>query len=184
MYKKAKKMTINSCVLFTDRWFAREFRRPKLDWSRGTRNFSCDIQNSPDWHTAIHEGSFHMKFPFQILQYSYPTKYKFQCEVLKKIMFNLQCVIAQGYAGIMVLLKRSYLIDIIDDNRDQKVKVSVRFFNVEDRVIHTTDKTEIEISFTVNISFVTQRSPIQPIRKAQGQLFKCQHYFPLRTYQM
>ena len=84
----------------------------------------------------------------------------------------------------MVLLKRSYLINIIDDNRDQKVKVTVRFFNVEDHVIHTTDKTEIEISSTVNILFVTRISQIQPIRKTQGQLSKCQHYFSLRTYHM
>ena len=32
----------------------------------------------------------------------------------------------------MVLLKRSYLIDIINDHRDEKVKVTVRFFNLED----------------------------------------------------
>ena len=34
---------------------------------------------------------------------------------------------------------------MIDDHRDQKVKVTVRFFNIDDGVIHTTDKTEIEI---------------------------------------
>ena len=60
----------------------------------------------------------------------------------------------------MVLLKRNYLINMIDDNRDQKVRVTVRYFNVEDRVIHTTDKTEIEITSTVNISFITQTSQI------------------------
>ena len=60
----------------------------------------------------------------------------------------------------MVLLKRSYLINMIDDNRDQKVRVTVRYFNVEDRVIHTTDKTEIEITSTVNVLFVTQTSQI------------------------
>ena len=53
----------------------------------------------------------------------------------------------------MVLLKRSYLIDIINDHRDEKVKVTARFFNLEDRVIHTTEKTEIEINTMVNISF-------------------------------
>ena len=53
----------------------------------------------------------------------------------------------------MVLLKRSYLIDIINDHTDEKVKVTVRFFNLEDRVIHTMEKTEIEINTTVNISF-------------------------------
>ena len=84
----------------------------------------------------------------------------------------------------MVLLKRNYLINIIDDIRDEKLKVSVRFFNVEERVIHTTDKTEIEISSTVNVSFVTGTSQIQAIRKTQQQLFKCQHYYSFRTYQM
>ena len=34
---------------------------------------------------------------------------------------------------------------MIDDHRDQKVKVTVRFFNIDDGVIHTTDKTEIEM---------------------------------------
>ena len=45
----------------------------------------------------------------------------------------------------MVLMKRNFLINMIDDHRDQKVKVTVRFFNIDDGVIHTTDKTEIEI---------------------------------------
>ena len=53
----------------------------------------------------------------------------------------------------MVLLKRSYLIDIINDYKDEKVKVTVQFFNLEDCVIHTTEKTEIEINTMVNISF-------------------------------
>ena len=57
----------------------------------------------------------------------------------------------------MVLLKRSYLIDIINDHRDEKVKVTVQFFNPEDRVIYTTEKTEIEINTMVNISFHVKR---------------------------
>ena len=73
---------------------------------------------------------------------------------------------------------------MIDDNRDQKVKVTVRYFNVEDRVIHTTDKTEIEITSTVNVSFVTETNRIRAIGKDQGQIFKCEYYFPLRTYHM
>ena len=40
---------------------------------------------------------------------------------------------------------------MIDDHRDQKVKVTVRFFNIDDGVIHTTDKTEIEIDDEVII---------------------------------
>ena len=51
-------------------------------------------------------------------------------ENLTKISFHFQFVIAQGDEGIMVLLKRSYLIDIINDHREEKVKVTVRFFNL------------------------------------------------------
>ena len=43
---------------------------------------------------------------------------------------------------------------MIDDHRDQKVKVTVRFFNIDDGVIHTTDKIEIEIDDEV-IIYVT-----------------------------
>ena len=42
---------------------------------------------------------------------------------------------------------------MIDDHRDQKVKVTVRFFNIDDAVIHTTDKTEIEIDYEVIIYY-------------------------------
>ena len=45
----------------------------------------------------------------------------------------------------MVLMKRNFLINMIDDHQNQKVKVIVRFFNIDDGVIHATDKTEIEI---------------------------------------
>ena len=60
-------------------------------------------------------------------------------------------MIAQDNEGIMVLMKRNFLINMIDDHRDQKVKVTVRFFNIDDGVIHTTDKTEIEIDDEVII---------------------------------
>lgn len=39
----------------------------------------------------------------------------------------------------------------MNDHRDAKVKVTVRFFNIEERVIHTTDKTEIEIDTAVSM---------------------------------
>ena len=42
---------------------------------------------------------------------------------------------------------------MIDDHRDQKVKVTFRFFNIDDGVIHTTDKTEIEIDDEVIIYY-------------------------------
>ena len=54
-------------------------------------------------------------------------------------------MIAQDTDGIMVLLKRDYLIDTIYQNRNMKVKVTIRFFNLNEGVIHTTDKTEIEL---------------------------------------
>ena len=44
-------------------------------------------------------------------------------------------------------------MNMIDDHRDQKVKVTVRFFNIDDGVIHTTDKTEIEIDDEVIIYY-------------------------------
>ena len=62
-----------------------------------------------------------------------------------------QCVIADGTNGIMILLKSNYLINIIDQQRDKNVKVAIRFFNLKDGIIHTTDKTEVEINGEVNI---------------------------------
>ena len=110
---------------------------------------------------------------------------------LTKISFHFQCVIAQGDEGIMVLLERSYLIDIINDHRDEKVKVTVRFFNLEDLVIHTTEKTEIEINTTVNISFhVKKKKPYNKIKLNTKEnpttipsFVKCHHYSLLRIYQ-
>ena len=75
----------------------------------------------------------------------------------KKKILHFQCVIAEGNSGIMVLLKRSFLIGIINEHRNANVKVTVCFFNLEDRVIHTTEKTEIEINTTVNILFLIKK---------------------------
>ena len=75
----------------------------------------------------------------------------------KKKFLDFQCVIAEGNSGIMVLLKRSFLIGIINEHQDVNVKVTVHFFNLEDRVIHTTKKTEIEINTTVNILFLIKK---------------------------
>ena len=66
-------------------------------------------------------------------------------------------MIAQDNEGIMVLMKRNFLINMIDDYRDQKVKVTVRLFNIDDGVIHTTDKTEIEIDDEVIIYYFFSR---------------------------
>ena len=65
--------------------------------------------------------------------------------------FFIQCVIAQNNNGIMVLLKRHYLIDMIYQNRNINMKVTIRFFNLNDHVIHATDKTEIELDDQVSI---------------------------------
>ena len=59
-------------------------------------------------------------------------------------------MIAEDNDGIMVLLKSNYLIDMINYNRDTKVKATIRFFNLIDRVIHATDKTEIELDDEVS----------------------------------
>ena len=64
-----------------------------------------------------------------------------------------QCVIADGINEIMILLKSNYLINIIDQQQDSIVKVTIRFFNLKDGIIHTTDKTEVVIDNEVNILF-------------------------------
>ena len=45
---------------------------------------------------------------------------------------------------------------MIDDDQDQKVKVTVRFFKIDDGVIHTTDKTEIEIDDVIIFYFLVE----------------------------
>ena len=50
-----------------------------------------------------------------------------------------------------MLIKTSYLIRVVDKNRTNRVKLTIRFFNLKDRVIHTTDKTEIEVDDEVYI---------------------------------
>ena len=62
-----------------------------------------------------------------------------------------QCVIADGTNGIMILLKSNYLINIIDQQWDKNIKVAIHFFNLKDGIIHTTDKTKVEINDEVNI---------------------------------
>ena len=56
-----------------------------------------------------------------------------------------KCVIARDNEGIMMLIKISYLIRVVDENRTNRVKLTIRFFNLKDGVIQTTDKTEIEV---------------------------------------
>ena len=51
----------------------------------------------------------------------------------------------------MTLVKSSYLIKMIDENRTSRVKLTIRFFNLKDGVIHTTDKTEVEVDDEVYI---------------------------------
>ena len=50
-----------------------------------------------------------------------------------------------------MLIKSSYLIRMVDENRTNRVKLTIRFFNLKDGVIHTTDKTEIEVDDEVYI---------------------------------
>ena len=63
-------------------------------------------------------------------------------------------MIADGKHGIMILLKRNYLINMIDQQRNSDVKLVLRFFNLKDGVIHATDKTEIEVDDEVNINYI------------------------------
>ena len=50
-----------------------------------------------------------------------------------------------------MLVKSTYLIRMIDENRTNRVKLTIRFFNLKEGVIHTTDKTEIEVDDQVYI---------------------------------
>ena len=52
----------------------------------------------------------------------------------------------------MVLLKRHYFIDMIYQNHNINVKVTIRFLNLNDHVTHATDKTEIELDDQVSIN--------------------------------
>ena len=70
------------------------------------------------------------------------------------IFYIKQCVIADGKHGIMILLKRNYLINMIDQQRNSDVKLVLCFFNLKDGVIHATDKTEIEVDDEVNINYI------------------------------
>ena len=58
----------------------------------------------------------------------------------------------------MILVKKTYLIRLIDDNRGKKVNLTIRFFDLKDGVVHTTEKTEIEVDDEVYIF-----SYLQPI---------------------
>ena len=49
----------------------------------------------------------------------------------------------------MILLKKIYLINMIDQQRNNNVKLILRFFNLKNGIIHTTDKTE-EVEDEVN----------------------------------
>ena len=62
-----------------------------------------------------------------------------------------QCVIADRSHGVMILLKRMSLINMVDKVRNDNVKLTVRFFDFKNGVIHATEKTEIEIDDEVYI---------------------------------
>ena len=64
-------------------------------------------------------------------------------------------MIAQEDEGIMVLMKTNYLINMVDEHRESNIKLTIRFFNIEDGIIHATDKTEIEVDDEVNIIYLT-----------------------------
>ena len=62
-----------------------------------------------------------------------------------------KCVIAAGDKGIMILLKSNYMINMIDSQRHNDIKISLRYFNIKDGTMHPTEKTEIELDYEVNI---------------------------------
>lgn len=57
----------------------------------------------------------------------------------------------------MVLMKKNFLISTLSDVRGQKVKVIFRFFSLEDGVIHTSDKTEVQIDDEVLHCYILQK---------------------------
>lgn len=63
-------------------------------------------------------------------------------------------MIANESDGIMILTKVPFQIDMMTDCRNDvmKVMVTIRFFEVQDGMISTTEKTEIEIEAEVYIS--------------------------------
>ena len=63
-------------------------------------------------------------------------------------------MIAERKHGIMILLKRNYLINMIDQQRNSDVKLVLCFFNLKDGVIHATDKTEIKVDDKVTINYI------------------------------
>ena len=56
-------------------------------------------------------------------------------------------MIANGQHGIMVLTKTPFIIDLITDAKGDmgKVMVTIRSFEVQNQIITTTDKTQIEV---------------------------------------
>ena len=55
-----------------------------------------------------------------------------------------------------MLVKSSYLIRMIDENRTNRVKLTIQFFNLKDGVIHTTDRTKIEVDDQVYIKLFNE----------------------------
>ena len=55
-----------------------------------------------------------------------------------------------GRDGIMILLKNIYLINMIDQQQNNNVKLILQFFNLKNNIIHTTDRTEVEVENEVN----------------------------------
>ena len=60
-------------------------------------------------------------------------------------------MIANGQHGIMVLTKIPFQIDMMVDAKlsMKKVMITIRFFELQNKMITTTDKTEIEIESNV-----------------------------------
>ena len=67
----------------------------------------------------------------------------------------------------MVLTKIPFRIDIIVDAKEEisKVMITIRFFKLQNKMIATTDKTEIEIEVHVSNYFNIRKKNIHKINK-------------------
>lgn len=69
-------------------------------------------------------------------------------------------------------MKKDFLIRTLSDARGQKVKVTFRFFNLENGIIHTTDKTEVQIDDEVVFHLKTKKKKTKTKRNYYTNLYQ------------
>lgn len=76
-------------------------------------------------------------------------------------------------------MKKDFLIRTLSDARGEKVKVTFRFFNLEDGIIHTTDKTEVQIDDEVLFHLKTNNKNINNYTNLYKYFLLSLYYFHL-----